>query len=96
MRVCFAPTLELSRATTTASALGALKVWTDATDRFGVDLMQNLVSELNVDGLEEGGEPSSKPAKVAILLEYAPKTMNDAGALRAHTEPAVKSIHVLL
>ena len=78
MQTSFARTLELSRTTTAASAVGALKCWGAAVERFGVDLMKCLVTELCVDGLTESGDATSHPTKVAILLEYAPLTLNNA------------------
>lgn len=81
MRVAFARTVELSRATTNAAALGLLNCWQKAKERFGPELMSGLVTELNIDGLAKGppvGPESNDPTKVSVMLEYSPKALNDA------------------
>jgi len=83
MQVAFARTIELSRAATHGSALGLLKCWKNAVDRFGPELISGLVTELNVDGLgvTDGGTTSEIAASTsAVMLEYTPKAFNDAAA----------------
>jgi len=81
MRVAFARTVELSRATSNGAALGLLTCWQKAKERFGPELMFGLVHELNIDGLAKSPQVSpetSDPAKVTVMLEYSPKALNDA------------------
>ena len=78
MRVAFARTVELSRATTNEAARGLLKCWQHAKERFGPELIAGLVTEMNIDGVDRGSHESSNPLEVVVMLEYSPKTMNDA------------------
>jgi len=82
MRIAFARTVELSRATSPGAALGLLNCWQKAKERFGPELMAGLVHELCIDGLsrqDTGVVPESDdPMKVSAMLEYSPKALNDA------------------
>lgn len=82
MRIAFARTVELSRATSNGAALGLLNCWQKAKERFGPELMAGLVHELNIDGLSKQDgtvvPESSDPMKVSAMLEYSPKALNDA------------------
>eukprot|EP01046_Picozoa_sp_COSAG06_P042964 COSAG06_NODE_5557_length_3404_cov_1.466566_1_plen_551_part_00 len=80
MELAFARTVELSRATSNEAALGLLKCWEKAKERFGPELMAGLVNELNIDGLAEGGSlvEIQDALKVSVMLEYSPKALNDA------------------
>merc|ERR1711871_225338 len=82
MRLAFARTVELSRATSNGAALGLLNCWQKAKERFGPELMAGLVHELNIDGLSKQAAAvvpeSSDPTKVSAMLEYSPKALNDA------------------
>ena len=80
MEVAFARTVELSRATSNGAALGLLKCWQSAKERFGPELMAGLVTELNKDGLVKGEHvrKETDSHKVAVMLEYSPKALNDA------------------
>lgn len=80
MRIAFARTVELSRATSNGAALGLLKCWENAKERFGPELMAGLVTELNKDGLAKQPHVivETDPLSVSVMLEYSPKALNDA------------------
>ena len=69
MRVAFARTVELSRATTNEAARGLLKCWQHAKERFGPELIAGLVTEMNIDGVDRGSHESSNPLEVVVMLE---------------------------
>ena len=78
LHTAFARLLELSRTSTALcgeNLLGCLEV---AVAKFGAELMQVLVAELNISGLEADGSISADPAMLTILLEYSPATANNA------------------